>query len=79
MTPSTVGFLRLLRDFFGVAFTFEQQEQGTKEQLQQQHSDEDDENSSNTERDEPLDLSWAPQVLASCVGIGYKNTNVSSF
>ncbi|CDJ64044.1 rna 3' terminal phosphate cyclase, putative [Eimeria necatrix] len=79
LTPSTVGFLRLLRDFFGVAFTFEQQEQGTKEQLQQQDSDEDGEDFSNTKRDEPLDLSWAPQVLASCVGIGYKNTNVSSF
>ena len=87
LTPSSVGFLRLLRDFLGVAFSFEQQLQQHDLQQQQQQqqeqeegeSSEEDEETGRQQQSEPLDLSWAPQVVATCVGIGYKSLSLSSF
>ncbi|OEH75671.1 RNA 3 terminal phosphate [Cyclospora cayetanensis] len=84
LVPASVGFLRLLRDFFGVAFTFTEkaQQEEVQEEHQEQESDDEEDGSmkngpSNTA--DSLDLSWAPQIVASCVGIGYRNVGLSSF
>ncbi|KAL8446716.1 hypothetical protein Emed_004823 [Eimeria media] len=82
LLPSTVGFLRLLRDFFGVAFSFEQQQQQQQQeqqQQQQQQEEDSDEEEETAGGDGFLDLTWAPQVLATCVGVSFKNTSLSSF
>lgn len=70
LAPSGVAFLRLLRDFFGVAFSFEEVAQRSIADEAQ----EDEEETCAT-----MDLSWAPLLRLTCVGTGFKNLGLSSF
>lgn len=80
LTPYTVQFLRHLKDFASVTFSFDQEEVvegGDPNEDYGFHHDADESSESADSDEKPL--SPVPQIILKCIGIGYKNIGKPTF